>query len=330
MSEDKSTPLSSPPEAVVEVLKAAKSADAAVPRLTDRLDLSKGTVQNRLRDLKTLGLITVEEEEIAFVDDGTVSRVCQVDDLEPLKEAFESLSYAERLLEEVDQEGLALERLGKLVTFHSASNATSEGARQTYGQMFARWADYLGAATYDSQGGKIYPPGHEVSHQGSTQTLKATRNEVFDLLRILKESFDSRGEIAERLSISESTVDRRLSTAYVLRLAEKTRTGYQTTDAGSEFLSKSVGRKKQYIRNRLLELPLCQAVLFYVNEGNNGGVMEKISNHYSKGWSASYRKTLLTRVVNWAEYADLLARDGGKLKLTKKGKEADIDLPQTL
>ncbi|KXB00066.1 hypothetical protein AKJ42_01730, partial [candidate division MSBL1 archaeon SCGC-AAA261C02] len=217
----------------------------------------------------------------------------------------------------------------------STSIASDPQTVETYGTIFAKWADFFSLASYDHQNKILYPPDVDISKAKKRTTKlripKATVGEFFDLLPVLTRNPNSREEIAERLSISPTSVDKHLSTAYLWGLAERKGNQYQLTESGKKFMSKSEGNKKAYIRKKLKSLPIFQAFVYFLRQGNlPQESVNKISKRYTKGWKESYAKTISKKIVSWGKYADILEGRGDEIKLTVKGVKLDPQLPERL
>ena len=316
------------PKRTTKALCRIFSGKDTLEKLAEDLELSEGTIYNIISDLRSLGFIDTNSREIEILDEQKVAKICQIDDLDPLKSSFKSLSYF-RSINEIPEQGKTVEEIGNEVAFHSTSKATSEGVKKGYGAKVAKWGDFLNIVAYDPNNMVVYPPEKEVKGLvGGSKTLNAYPKNVMGVLSSIGSGKRSKEELKNELGLSGSSVDRAISTAYSLDLVEKIDGKYKLSDQGRNFRTKSEGRKKQYVREIILEFPIVRAILFYLPEEGIKCV-ERISKEYNRGWSDSYCSSIWKKHMKWMKYSGCLEKDGG-YHVTEKLEEYDITRPDKI
>ncbi|KXA99586.1 hypothetical protein AKJ42_02905, partial [candidate division MSBL1 archaeon SCGC-AAA261C02] len=134
------------PKVAVETLKAVLPLrKRTVSKAASKLNLSEGTIYNRLKDLKILGLLESEEGKIILRDQATIKDICVGKNYDSLKKSFLKLSYS-GIIDELDKDGVRVEDLGRDIALKSTSIASDPQTVETYGTIFAKWADFFSLA----------------------------------------------------------------------------------------------------------------------------------------------------------------------------------------
>ncbi|WP_459190807.1 AAA-associated domain-containing protein [Halosimplex sp. J119] len=297
------------PKHTEDVLGEITSGASTTDEVAEGLGNSRKTAMNKIHDGVILGLVNREDGHLSVTEDSR--RVVQLQDLTPLREAFEELPGVSKLLNQIQDDSMTFEEAGRLISFETKSGAAAEDTFRSYGSVYAHWISYLDLGTRSD--GVLASSPEQVSVE--TEPLENPRGancprvapeKVFELLPRISRA-DSREDLEASTEMSTKTVEKTLSTCYALGIADYTRTGPVVTDRGRELQQSSIGNRKSILAEELLQIPLVQA---FCEEAPDGGfsaetVMNRVSETHLKGWSEVTVQTRANRLVPWLTYTEI-------------------------
>lgn len=311
------------PKHTEDVLGEITSGASTTDEVADGLGNSRKTAMNKIHDGIILGLINRENGHLSVTEDAR--RVVQLQDLTPLREAFEELPGVSKLLNQIQDDSMTFEEAGRLISFETKSGAAAEETFRVYGSVYAHWISYLDFGTRSD--GVLASTPEQVSVE--TEPLENPRGansprvppeKVFELLPRISKA-DSREDLEVSTEMSTKTVEKTLSTCYALGVADYTRTGPVVTDRGKELQQSSIGNRKAILVEELLQIPLVQAFCEEapMEEFSAETVMNQVSETHLKGWSEVTVQTRANRLVPWLTYTEIVEEDTqGELVLTEE------------
>lgn len=294
------------PPHTVDVVGAVISGNDTIEKLAEEFGMGERTMVNKVHDPRVLGLI--EKEEGSFEASENARRLIQLQDRSVLEGPFRELAGVEDVLDRLEDEELTTEDVGRIISFETESGASTAERFREYGNIYARWFDFLNLGdvdepTSDSQG----PLTNEVG----ASDPRVPPAKVIEGLRMIDE-VDSREKLASRLGYSEKEVEKILTTAYGLGLAKRTTIeAFTTTESGRMVRSTSQGKQRELLRNALLDFPVVEAYCERTpdEEFNIVEIMQKVSDDFNMGWSDRTVKTKSRRLVPWLTYTDLAEKN---------------------
>lgn len=296
------TRLYKPPSHTIETLQAVISGNDTDEKVADELGISTISVKNKTHDARHLGLIESENGKYTATDDAR--RLVQLEEDEVLRSRFVELPGVEEVLDRLEAEELDAEDVGRIISFKTNSGASDTERFVEYGRIYARWIHYLDLGEVaDSTTGSQNP----LENPRGANNPRVPPQKVIDALRLLGE-VDDRDALADRMDYSKRYTQKILVTAYAFGLARPERSGGVTiTDTGRTITKTSRGKQRELLRDKLLEIPLVQAYLNRVSEGEikNQDVMAQVSEDYSLGWSEGTIRTRAKRLYQWLIFTGL-------------------------
>lgn len=303
-----------PPNHTVDTLKAVISGSQTTEQIAEDLDVGVRTVRNKLHDPLNLELIEWDGDKYEATDEAR--RLVQLEDDDVLEERFVDLPGVQDVLDKIENGGITVEELGRVISFETESGAADEETFRRYGRVYAKWIGYLelgNVATTNSG------PQHPLENDRGASDPRVRPQKVIEALRLL-DKVDTRDALADRLGYSEKEIEKTLSTAYALEVASPDN-GFATTEIGRRVTSTSRGKQSELFREKLLEIPLVQAYWNRIpnDEFTPAEVMEQVSEDYSMGWSERTIKTKASRLSPWLTFAELaVKREDGDFVATEK------------
>jgi len=303
-----------PPNHTVDTLKAVISGSQTPEQIADDLDVSVRTVRNKLHDPLHLELIEKDGDKYEATDEAR--RLVQLQDDEVLEERFVDFPGVQDVLSQIENGGITVEELGRIISFETGSGAADEETFRRYGRVYAKWFHHLDLGEVaDTDSG----PQHPLENDRGASDPRVRPQKVIEALRLL-DKVDTRDALADRLGYSEKETEKTLSTAYALEVASPNN-GFATTEVGRRVTSTSRGKQSELFRDKLLEMPLVQANCNRIpnNEFSPAEVMEQVSEDYSMGWSERTIETKASRLCPWLTFAKLAdEQEDGTFVATEK------------
>lgn len=313
-----------PPNHTVDTLKAVISGSQTTEKIAEDLDIGVRTVRNKLHDPLHLELIEKDDDKYEVTDEAR--RLVQLQDDDVLEERFVDLPGVQDVLSQIENGGLTVEELGRVISFKTESGAADEETFRRYGRVYAKWIHYLDLGEVaDTDSGTQHP----LENDRGASDPRVPPQKVIEMLRVL-DKVDTHEALADRLGYSEKETEKTLSTAYALEVARPEQGSFATTEAGRTVTSTSRGKQRELFRDKLLEIPLVQA---YCNRVPSGEfepteVMEQVSEEYSMGWSDRTIQTKAWRLSPWLTFTELIyEREDGALEATEKMPRDDLSDP---
>jgi len=289
-----------PPNHTVDTLKAVISGSQTTEQIAEDLDVAVRTVRNKIHDPVHLELIEKDGDKYEATDEAR--RLVQLQDDDVLEERFVDLPGVQDVLSQIENGGITVEELGRVISFETESGAADEETFQRYGRVYAKWIHYLELGEVADTNSE---PQHPLENDRGASDPRVRPQKVIEALRLL-DKVDSRDALADRLGYSEKETEKTLSTAYALGVARPDN-GFATTEAGRRITSTSRGKQGELFRNKLLEIPLVQAYCNRIpnDEFTPTEVMKQVSEDYSMGWSDKTIETKASRLSPWLTFAEL-------------------------
>jgi hypothetical protein len=301
------------PRATIEVLRAVVKGNTTQEGLADAMDVSERTVHNRVHDPTALGLLGRESGEYIIREQDDVMKFFQLEDRTVLKERFLKLPGVSEILDELNGGRISTERIGRLIAFHTDSQAIDSDTFKTYGRVYSNWIDYLrlGFAADDTLYSEKPPDIERNQRQGpktaSSGYPKVRPELVFEALPMIDDSIEAPAELAKHFDFSDRYASKLLSTCYSLGIAEKDAGEVVLTKFGEQVLQASDEGRQQLIQDALRNVTLVQEYceLAPDEEFRNQELMAKVNDEYEKDWSESTVSTKAKRLYQWFIYSGL-------------------------
>jgi len=314
-----------PASHTVETLRAVVSGSKTTEQIADELGISENTAQNKIHDPLHLGLI--EESDGKYEPTKDAKRVVQLDEEDAMEEPFLELPGVQQVLEEIENGGATIEKVGRIISFETDSGAAKESTFKSYGRVYADWIERLDLGEVeDSTSGSQQP----LETDSGANNPRVPPQKVIDAIRII-DDVESHEELADRLEYSDRHTQKILSTAYALALAERERGGsFSTTETGRTVTTTSERKQREVLRDNLLDIPLVQAYCNRVPSGEfkNKEVMQQVSEDYSLGWSEGTVRTRAKRLYQWLLFTRLAEEESqGVLVATDKMPRGNLPDP---
>ncbi|MFB6142260.1 MAG: hypothetical protein ABEJ30_02830 [Halorientalis sp.] len=290
------------PNHTLDALKAIISGNHTKEQIADELGVTERTATNKLHDPRHLDLI--EKNDGRYEATEEARRLIQLQEDSILEERFRRLPGVEEVLNRIENESTGPEEIGRVVSFKTGSGAADSERFTEYGHVYARWIEYLDIGEVDSTDRASRNP---LNNDQGASSPKVPPQKVLDALRVMDEA-GSVDDLANRLDYSDRETQKILTTAYGLGVAEKKRGGgFETTQIGRTVTRASGGKQREFLREKLLEMPLVQAYCNYVpgEEFENQAVMSRVSEEYGLGWSKGTVRTRAKRLYSWLIFTDL-------------------------
>lgn len=301
------------PRSTIEVLRAVIKGNTTQEELAEAMDVSERTVHNRIHDPTALGLLRRENGEYAIRDQDDVMKFFQLEDRTVLKERFLKLPGVSEILDELNGGRMSTERIGRLIAFHTDSQAIDSDTFKTYGRVYSNWIDYLrlGFAANDTLHSEKPPDVERKQRQGpkaaSSGYPKVRPELVFEALPMIDDGVEGPAELAEYFDFSDRYAGKLLSTCYSLGIAGKDAGEVVLTEFGEQVFRASDEERQQLIQDALRNVGLVQEYceLAPNEEFRNQELMAKLNNEYEKGWSENTVSTKAKRLYQWLIYSGL-------------------------
>lgn len=313
-----------PPNHTLDTLKAVISGSQTPEQIAADLDVGVRTVRNKLHDPLRLELIESDGDKYEAADEAR--RLVQLQDDDILRERFVDLPGVEDALGRIENGGITVEELGRIISFETESGAADEETFERYGRVYAKWIRHLDLGDVMDTHSE---PRHLLENDCGASDPRVPPQKVIEALRVL-DKVDTRKALADRLEYSEKETKKTLSTAYAFGVARTEYDSFATTEAGRTVTSMSRGKQRELFRGKLLEIPLVQA---FCNRVPNGEfepveVMEQVSEGYSMGWSEKTIATKARRLSPWLIFTELAEkREDAAPEATEKMPRDDISDP---
>jgi len=313
------------PDHTLEALKAVISGNQTKNQIADELGITERTATNKLHDPRHLGLIDKTDERYKATEEAR--HLIQLQDNSILEERFRQLPGVEEVLTQVESGEANPEGIGRIISFETNSGAADSERFTDYGQIYARWIEYLKLGEVESSSPSSTSP---ISNDRGASNPKVPAEKVIDALRVI-DDVSSVGELADRLDYSERETQKILTTAYGLEVAEKKRGGeFETTQTGRTITTTSVGKQRELFRTKLLEMPLVQAYCNRVpgEQFENQAVMSRVAEEFNLGWSEGTVRTRAKRLYSWLIFTELAEEvKNGVLVPTEKMPRGNLPKP---
>jgi len=249
------------PNNTLEILKAVISGSQTPEQIADDLGVGVRTVRNKLHD--PLHLELVESDGAKYEATDEARRLVQLQDDDVLEERFIDLPGVEDVLGRIENGGITVEELGRIISFETESGAADEETFERYGKVYAEWIRHLDLGEVADTHSE---PRHPLENDCGASDPRVPPQKVIEALRVL-DKVDTHEALADRLGYSEKETEKTLSTAYALEVARTEYGSFATTEAGRTVTSTSRGKQRELCRDKLLEMPLVQAYCNRVPKG---------------------------------------------------------------
>jgi len=314
-----------PPNHTVETLQAIISGSQTPEEIADDLGISVRTVKNKLHDPLHLNLI--EENDRKYEATEEARRLVQLQDDDVLKERFVDLPGVPDVLDKIEDGGVTVEEIGRIVSFETESGAADVETFEKYGRVYARWIENFELGEVETDGSSSH---HPLENDQGANNPSVRPQKLIDALRVIDE-VNTAEELADRLGYSESESRKILTTGYGLGVARPDRgNGFTTTDIGRTVTTTSEGKQRELLRDQLLEIPFVQAYCNNVPDGEfkNRDVIEEVSEEYNLGWSDGTIETKAKRLYRWLIFTQLAEEEKrGILEATEKMPRGNLPKP---
>lgn len=300
------------PNITTEVLRAVVKGATTQEELSEAMGVADRTVHNRVHDPAALGLLDRDDNEYSISEREDVMKLLQLEDRTVLKQRFVELPGVKEVRDELNGGRMPYERVGRLISFHTNSQAIDEDTFINYGRTYARWFDYLRMG-FASEG-ILYsekPPGIERGNIQPKSTgsgyPKVRPKKVFDALPILRDGVEDKKQLSDHFDFSERYAGKLLSTCYSLGLAERDNQQIFLTDFGEKVLDANEHDQKSLISEALLEVEFVEEYCELAPDGEfkNQELVYEINEVYDKDWGESTVQTRAKRIYSWLVYSDL-------------------------
>lgn len=305
------------PNVTTEVLRHVIKGAGTQEELSEEMGVTKRTVHNRVHDPAVLGLLNRDNGIYEIADRDDVMKLFQLKDRTVLKQRFVDLPGVEEVRDELNGGRMDYERVGRLISFHTDSQAIDKDTFITYGRVYANWFDYLrmGFATNRT----LYsekPPDVERGEVKGPKSVgsghpKVRPEKVFKSLDMFAEGVSDKEELSNEFEFSERYAGKLISTCYSLGLTERQGQDIVLTEFGETVLKSSGERRETLIREALLEVDLVREYMELApgREFSNQELMQELNEEYDKGWSESTVQTKAKRLYSWLLYSDLFIEE---------------------
>jgi hypothetical protein len=301
------------PEVTAEVLRTVIKGATTQQELSEEMGVAYRTVHNRVHDPIALGFLTRNDSTYEIIDKEDVMKYFQLEDKTVFKSRFVDLPGVKEVRDELDGGQITYERIGRLISYHTNSDAIEEETFITYGRVYANWFNYL---RLGYAGDRILysqkPPGAEREVSGSPKRTgsgypRVRPEKVFRALPMLQAGISDKEELSENFDFSDRYAGKLLSTCYSLGLASRTSGVIQLTDFGEKVLNATEEERKRLIRESLLQVDLIKEYYELAPDGEfrNQKLMQQLNEELDHGWSESTVKTKAKRIYSWLKYSDL-------------------------
>lgn len=304
------------PKNTTRVLRHVIKGATTTEGLAEEMDLSPRTIHNRVHDPAALGLIDRSQDEYQISHKEEVLKLFQLEDKTVLETRFLELPGVEEVRDELNGGRITFERIGRLISFHTNSEAIEKDTFVTYGRVYADWFEYLQLGY--AYNGTLYserPPEAELKEQTTSRGPRSTgsgypkvrQEKVFKALPLFKDGVSDKEEISESFDFSERYASKLISTCYSLGLTKREGGTIELTDFGERVLKADEQERKDLIRKALLDVDLVEQYreLAPNREFSNKEVMKEVSEELGKGWSDSTIQTKAKRLYSWLTYSEL-------------------------
>lgn len=300
------------PHVTREVLRLVIKGSNTQEKLAEGLGCAERTVYNKVHDPKVLGFLEREDGRYVITDKQELMKLFQLDDRAILKKRFKQMPGVEEINDELVGGSLSFNRVGRIISYYTDSEAIDEDAFNTYGRIYSQWFDYLGMGYASNQRLSQDKPADydetKTSRRDSSGVSypKVSPNKVFETLDVVNEGVSRSSELAERFDVSDRQVGKMLRSCYLLGLAVDN-DGVQLTDSGREILAAPESERKVLIRDKLLELEIVKSYCEIAPEEpfKNKDIVRKIGEELNKGWSEGTVETKAKRLYSWLIFSDL-------------------------
>lgn len=304
------------PKNTTRVLRQVIKGATTTEDLAEELNLSSRTIHNRVHDPAALGLIDRSQEEYKISNKKEVLKLFQLEDKTVLETRFLDLPGVEEVRDELNGGRITFERIGRLISFHTNSEAIEKETFVTYGRIYADWFEYLQLGY--AYNGTLYserPPEAELKEQAVSRGPGATgsgypkvrQEKVFKALPLFKEGISDKEEISESFEFSDRYAGKLISTCYSLGLTERKKGEIVLTNFGERVLEADEEGRKDLIKKALRDVDLVEQYIEIApnQEFSNKEVMKEVSQELEKGWSDSTIQTKAKRLYSWLTYSGL-------------------------
>jgi len=325
MSSSPKPRLYKPPENTLDVLKAVISGSNSKEQIADELGVTLKTAETKIHDPLHLGLIEKDGDEYEATDEAR--RIVQLEDEDVLEERFVDLPGVTEVLDRLENGGVDIDEVGRVISFKTESGAAKEETFKQYGAVYTRWIHRLDLGKVEEANSQSQ---HPLENDSGANNPRVPPQKVIEALRVMDE-VETRTELADRLDYSERYTQKILTTAYALKVAETERGGgFTTTETSRTLTTTSQGKQRELLRDNLLEIPLVQAYCNRVPSGEfkNKAVMEQVSEEYGLGWSEGTVGTRAKRLYQWLIFTRLAEeKKRGTLEATEKMPRGNLPDP---
>lgn len=302
------------PKNTIRVLRHVIKGAASNEELAEEMDLSERTIHNRVHDPAALGLIDRSQSEYKITNKQDVLKLFQLEDKTVLESRFLELPGVEEIRDELNGGRISFERIGRLISFHTNSEAIEKETFVTYGRVYADWFGYLQLGF--AYNGTLYserPPEAELEEPSRGPKTagsghpKVRPEKVFNALPLFKQGVSDKSDISEKFDFSERYAGKLISTCYSLGLIEREGGTIVLTNFGERVLKANDEKRRELIRKALLDVDLIEQYRQIApnQEFQNKEVMKKVGDELGKGWSDGTVQTKAKRLYSWLTYSGL-------------------------